>query len=126
MISVKYPKILKILNLLCTGQLILETKKKKKRKDRQFSSFFSFCLSRPFSALPYRNLWNSDGESNRQGQKPMKFGANDLELRNPLIPIWDLDARLEAHQWICLHWNLALRIEVKLEISRVGKGSVDG
>ncbi|GBO06250.1 hypothetical protein AVEN_211372-1 [Araneus ventricosus] len=27
------------------------------------------------------------------------------------IPIRDPDARLATHQWICLHWNLASRLE---------------
>ncbi|GBL95660.1 hypothetical protein AVEN_24859-1 [Araneus ventricosus] len=64
-------------------------------------------------------------------EKPMKFGANGFEVvefkrtRNPKlhppIPIWDLDARLAGEQRICLHWYLTLRLEMKLEIPRIGE-----
>ncbi|GBM90055.1 hypothetical protein AVEN_28385-1 [Araneus ventricosus] len=56
-----------------------------------------------------------EGKTNRQGRKPMKFGANDwkwwnsneLKIQNlyPPIPIWDLDARVAVKQRICLHWD---------------------
>ncbi|GBM92000.1 hypothetical protein AVEN_27599-1 [Araneus ventricosus] len=61
----------------------------------------------------------------------MKFGGNVLEVMelqrtqnpklHPPIPIWDLDARVAAEQSICLHWNLASTLEMKLEIPRVWK-----
>ncbi|GBM36044.1 hypothetical protein AVEN_274447-1 [Araneus ventricosus] len=57
-----------------------------------------------------------EGKSNRQGQKPMKFGTNEMDrnsetmefklTQNPKlhapIPIGDPDTRLAAHQRICL------------------------
>ncbi|GBN80015.1 hypothetical protein AVEN_219878-1 [Araneus ventricosus] len=58
----------------------------------------------------------------------MKFGANGLKVvefkrtsnpkLHPPIQIWDLDARLAGEQRICLHWDLASRLEMKLEIPR--------
>ncbi|GBL96082.1 hypothetical protein AVEN_104321-1 [Araneus ventricosus] len=67
----------------------------------------------------------------RQGRKPMKFGANALEVvefqrtqnpqLHPPIPIWDFDARVAVKQRICLHWDFASRLEMKLEIPRVGR-----
>ncbi|GBN81707.1 hypothetical protein AVEN_146757-1 [Araneus ventricosus] len=67
----------------------------------------------------------------RQCEKPMKFGANGLEVVefqrtqnpkfHPPIPIWDLDARVAGEQRICLHWDLASRLEMKLEIPSVGE-----
>ncbi|GBL94789.1 hypothetical protein AVEN_250464-1 [Araneus ventricosus] len=61
----------------------------------------------------------------------VKFGANDSkwwnskEVKNPKlnspIPICDLDARVAAKQRICLHWHLASRLEMKLEIPCVGE-----
>ncbi|GBM13462.1 hypothetical protein AVEN_40403-1 [Araneus ventricosus] len=70
-----------------------------------------------------------EGKANRQGRKPMKFGTNILEVvelqqtqnpkLHPPIPIWDLNARVGGKQRICLHWDLASRLEMKLEINRV-------
>ncbi|GBN97405.1 hypothetical protein AVEN_219433-1 [Araneus ventricosus] len=37
----------------------------------------------------------------------------------PPIRIHELDARVAARQRICLHWHLAWRLEMKLEITRV-------
>ncbi|GBM18390.1 hypothetical protein AVEN_72733-1 [Araneus ventricosus] len=61
----------------------------------------------------------------------MKFGANGFEVmefqrtqspkRHPPIPIWDLDARVAVKQRICLHWDLASRLEMKLRIPRLGE-----
>ncbi|GBM54040.1 hypothetical protein AVEN_215411-1 [Araneus ventricosus] len=72
-----------------------------------------------------------EGKTFPQGRKPMKFGANVLEVvefqrtqnpkLHPPLPIWDLHARVEGKQSICLHWNLASRLEMKLEIPRVGE-----
>ncbi|GBM38390.1 hypothetical protein AVEN_184155-1 [Araneus ventricosus] len=68
---------------------------------------------------------------NRQGRKPMKFGANELKVvefqrtqnpkLRPPIPIWDLDARVAVKQRICLYWDLASTLEMKFEIPRVGE-----
>ncbi|GBM01180.1 hypothetical protein AVEN_183638-1 [Araneus ventricosus] len=68
------------------------------------------------------------GKTYRQGRKPMKFGTNGFEVvefkitqnpkLHPPILIWDLDARLAGEQTICLDWDLALRLEMRLEISR--------
>ncbi|GBN37102.1 hypothetical protein AVEN_208324-1 [Araneus ventricosus] len=72
-----------------------------------------------------------EGKTYRQGRKPMKFRANGFEVvefkrtqnpkLHPPIPIWDLDARLAGEQRICLHCHLASRLEMKLEIPRVGE-----
>ncbi|GBN62155.1 hypothetical protein AVEN_156071-1 [Araneus ventricosus] len=72
-----------------------------------------------------------EGKTNRQDRKPMKFGANELQVvefqrtqnpkLHPPIPIWDLDGRIAVKQRICLHWDLASRLEMKLEIPRVGE-----
>ncbi|GBM56208.1 hypothetical protein AVEN_47272-1 [Araneus ventricosus] len=61
----------------------------------------------------------------------MTFGTNGLEVvefqrtQNPKlyppIPVWNLDARVAVKQRICLHWDLASRLEIKLEIPRVGE-----
>ncbi|GBM59279.1 hypothetical protein AVEN_66220-1 [Araneus ventricosus] len=63
----------------------------------------------------------------------MIFRANGLEVveiqrtQNPKlylpIPICDLDARVSREQRICLHCDLASRLEMKLEIPSVGKRS---
>ncbi|GBM09153.1 hypothetical protein AVEN_226676-1 [Araneus ventricosus] len=76
-----------------------------------------------------------EGKTYRQGRKPMKFEANKLEVvefqrtQNPklhlLIPIWELDAKVAVKQWICLHWDLTSRLEMKLKISHVG-GRTEG
>ncbi|GBM45114.1 hypothetical protein AVEN_251840-1 [Araneus ventricosus] len=68
-----------------------------------------------------------EGKTFRQCEKLMKFGANGLEVvefrrtqhpkLHPPIPIWDLDARVAGEQKICLHWVLASRLEMKIEIS---------
>ncbi|GBO20234.1 hypothetical protein AVEN_120150-1 [Araneus ventricosus] len=72
-----------------------------------------------------------EGKSFRQCEKQMKFGANGLEFVefqrtqnpkfHPPIPIWDLDARVAGEQRICLHWDLASRLEMKLEIPLLGE-----
>ncbi|GBN49839.1 hypothetical protein AVEN_241936-1 [Araneus ventricosus] len=64
----------------------------------------------------------------------MKFEANGLEVLefqltqnpklHPPIPVWDLDARVVVKQRICLHWDLASRLEMKLEIPRVEEKEV--
>ncbi|GBM81468.1 hypothetical protein AVEN_163628-1 [Araneus ventricosus] len=61
----------------------------------------------------------------------MKFGANGLEVvefqrtqnpkLHPPIPIWNLDARVAEELRICLHWDLASKLEMKREIPRVGE-----
>ncbi|GBO34303.1 hypothetical protein AVEN_91588-1 [Araneus ventricosus] len=66
----------------------------------------------------------------------MKIGANGLEVvefqrtqnpkLHPPIPIWDLDARLVGEQRIYLHWDLASRLEMKLEILPCGGGGEKG
>ncbi|GBM07226.1 hypothetical protein AVEN_25483-1 [Araneus ventricosus] len=75
-----------------------------------------------------------EGKYNRQGRKPMKSGSNGLEVvefrrtqnpkLHPPIPIWDLDARVPVKQRICLYWDLASRLEMKLEIPRVWRGGM--
>ncbi|GBN06099.1 hypothetical protein AVEN_246776-1 [Araneus ventricosus] len=62
----------------------------------------------------------------------MKFGSIGLEVvefqrtqntkLHPPIPIRDIDARIAEKQRICLHWDIASRLEMKLEIPRVGGG----
>ncbi|GBN17029.1 hypothetical protein AVEN_109524-1 [Araneus ventricosus] len=57
------------------------------------------------------------------------MAANELELAefqrtqnpklHPPIPIWNLDSRVAVKQRICLHWDLASRLEMKLEVPRV-------
>ncbi|GBO10342.1 hypothetical protein AVEN_40223-1 [Araneus ventricosus] len=88
-------------------------------------------LRRAFSAVPICNFWTREGKTFRQCEKPMKFGANGLEVvefqrtqnpkLHPPVPISDLDARVEVKQRICLHWDLASRQERKLKIPRVGE-----
>ncbi|GBN74030.1 hypothetical protein AVEN_18813-1 [Araneus ventricosus] len=61
----------------------------------------------------------------------MKFGANGLDVvefqrtqnpkLHPPIPIWNLDAKVAGEQRICLHWDLASKLEMKLEIPRMGE-----
>ncbi|GBM65483.1 hypothetical protein AVEN_223581-1 [Araneus ventricosus] len=80
-------------------------------------------------SLPFRIFGTLDGKTHRQGRKSMKFGANGLEVvefqrtqnpkLHPPIPIWNLDARVAVKQRICLHWDLASMLEMKLEIPRV-------
>ncbi|GBN81045.1 hypothetical protein AVEN_211754-1 [Araneus ventricosus] len=100
------------------------------------------CLIRgdsgAFTTVPFDEFWNTRRENEvhrfttfRQGRKPMKFGANGLEVMefqrtqssklHPPIPIWNLDAKVAGKQRICLHWDLASRLEMKLEIPRVGE-----
>ncbi|GBM33685.1 hypothetical protein AVEN_54816-1 [Araneus ventricosus] len=77
-----------------------------------------------------------EGKTNRQGRKPMKFGANELQVvefqraQNPKLhpptPIWDLDARVPVKQRICLHWDLASRREMKLDIPVWGRRKMGG
>ncbi|GBM36316.1 hypothetical protein AVEN_212875-1 [Araneus ventricosus] len=75
-------------------------------------------------------------KTNRQGRKPMKFGANELEVvefrrtQNPKlykpIPIWGIDSKVAVKQRICLHWDLVSKVETKLEIPRVGEEEMGG
>ncbi|GBO12430.1 hypothetical protein AVEN_123531-1 [Araneus ventricosus] len=44
---------------------------------------------------------------------------------HPPIPIGDLYARPAANQKICLHWDLASRLQIKLELTWV-KSSLGG
>ncbi|GBM24050.1 hypothetical protein AVEN_163216-1 [Araneus ventricosus] len=83
------------------------------------------------SLLHFGIFGTMEGKTSRQGQNLMKFGANGLEMvefqrnQNPKlhsrIPFWDLDARVAVKQRICLYWDLASRVEMKLEIPRVGQ-----
>ncbi|GBN02442.1 hypothetical protein AVEN_177639-1 [Araneus ventricosus] len=89
------------------------------------------CKASHWPLLLFGIFGTREGKTNRQGRKPMKFGANELEViefqrtQNPKLhqplPIWDLDARVAIEQRTCLHWDLALRLEMKLEIPRVGE-----
>ncbi|GBN72172.1 hypothetical protein AVEN_55888-1 [Araneus ventricosus] len=40
---------------------------------------------------------------------------------HPPIPILDLDEKVAVKQRICLHWDLASRLEMELEIPRFGE-----
>ncbi|GBM57059.1 hypothetical protein AVEN_157025-1 [Araneus ventricosus] len=89
------------------------------------------CKAGHAPLLHFEIFGTREGKTNRQGRKPMKFGANELKVvefqrtqnpkLHPPIPIWVLDARVAVKQRICLHWDLASRLEIKLEFPRVGE-----
>ncbi|GBM37230.1 hypothetical protein AVEN_172926-1 [Araneus ventricosus] len=99
--------------------------------ERGYSPFITdfVCKAGHSPLLHFGTFGTREGKTNRQGQKLKKFGANGLEVvefqrtknpkLHPPIPIWDLDARVAVEQRIYLHWNLASRLERKLEIPRV-------
>ncbi|GBL83570.1 hypothetical protein AVEN_196404-1 [Araneus ventricosus] len=62
-------------------------------------------------------------EISKKGLEVVEFQRTQNPKLHPPIPIWDLDARVAAKQWNCLHWDLDLasRLEMKLEIPRVGE-----
>ncbi|GBL96755.1 hypothetical protein AVEN_111883-1 [Araneus ventricosus] len=55
-----------------------------------------------------------------------EFQRTQIPKLHPPIPIWGFDASVAVKQRICLHWDLASRLEMKLKTFRVGKRSVGG
>ncbi|GBL73538.1 hypothetical protein AVEN_159519-1 [Araneus ventricosus] len=45
------------------------------------------------------------------GMAKLEFQRTKKPTLNTPIKIWDLDARVAAHQRICLDWDLATRLE---------------
>ncbi|GBO25996.1 hypothetical protein AVEN_32198-1 [Araneus ventricosus] len=77
--------------------------------------------SRQFTSLPKWNFWNTGKKKQssvlktdgnwHSGMAKQEFQRTENPTLHAPIPIWSLDARVEAHQRICLDWDLATRLE---------------
>ncbi|GBM63779.1 hypothetical protein AVEN_8874-1 [Araneus ventricosus] len=81
--------------------------------------FFSPLIVFDFKAVHSQLL--RFGISGANGLELLEFQRTQNPTLHPPIPIWNLDARLGTKQRICLHWDLASRLEMKLEIPYVEK-----